>query len=167
MLLFRCGAVTNVAPFFRELRKGSPSEEAWRRTRNVILAKRMRYGHWERNRLVRDAKDDDELCSVSDVRYSSVLPVSLTFLIPSLSVFRKPRAKVYAQPLQTVVRSELKDLQGHSARNGECRNKSTYVPVQARWRCKPYLPSRKAWGAGSCISGPLALPSWHKIPRPR
>ena len=65
----RCGALYNLGPFYRELRKGTNPDEAWKKSKGTILQKRVLYGRWDRNRLEADVSDDtDDICRVSDIK---------------------------------------------------------------------------------------------------
>jgi len=61
----------NYGAYQKELKKGAGSEEAWRNTKKGIANKKMRYGRWDANRLVKEVRNNnDSKCKVSDFRWA-------------------------------------------------------------------------------------------------
>ena len=59
----------NYSAYHKAMEKGAGAEEAWLRTKKGIAKKKMRYGRWEANRLVREVRNDkDPVCKVNDFR---------------------------------------------------------------------------------------------------
>jgi len=60
----------NYGAYQKAMERGAGAEEAWRQTKKGIVTKKMRYGRWEANRLVRDVRNDkDPVCKVNDFRW--------------------------------------------------------------------------------------------------
>lgn len=64
-----CGVTINYGAYQKALKKGAGAEEAWSRTKKGIVNKKMRYGRWDANRLVKEiVNDKDPVCKVNDFR---------------------------------------------------------------------------------------------------
>jgi hypothetical protein len=67
-----CGVTINYGAYQRELKKGAGAAEAWRKTKKGIANKKMRYGRWDGNRLVKEVRNNkDPKCKVADFRWAN------------------------------------------------------------------------------------------------